>query len=130
MHSKHRYVRAENIDSSLTGLRFDVVTGPHRFAVESGLVGQINAYNILLACSTALSYGLSEQQIQKGITNLQRVPGRFERVEEGQPFTVVVDYAHTDDALRNVIAVARSMQPKRVITLFGCGGDRTVPNGR
>src|SRR6185437_862386 len=77
-----------------------------------------------LACSTALSYGLGEQEIQKGITNLERVPGRFERVEEGQPFTVVVDYAHTDDALRNVIAVARSMRPKRVITLFGCGGDR------
>lgn len=122
--SKHRYVRAENIDSGLTGLRFDVVTASQRFGVESALVGQINTYNILLACSTALSYGLSEQQIQKGITNLQRVPGRFERVEEGQPFTVVVDYAHTDDALRNVIAVARSMRPKRVITLFGCGGDR------
>ncbi len=52
------------------------------------------------------------------------MPGRFERVDEGQPFTVVVDYAHTDDALRNVIAVARALNPKRVITLFGCGGDR------
>jgi UDP-N-acetylmuramoyl-L-alanyl-D-glutamate--2,6-diaminopimelate ligase len=52
------------------------------------------------------------------------VPGRFERIEEGQPFLVVVDYAHTDDALRNVIAVARDLKPRRVITLFGCGGDR------
>jgi UDP-N-acetylmuramoyl-L-alanyl-D-glutamate--2,6-diaminopimelate ligase len=52
------------------------------------------------------------------------VPGRFERVDQGQPFVVVVDYAHTDDALRNVIAVARGLNPKRVITLFGCGGDR------
>ena len=52
------------------------------------------------------------------------MPGRFERVDEGQPFVVVVDYAHTDDALRNVIAVARGLNPKRVITLFGCGGDR------
>ncbi len=52
------------------------------------------------------------------------MPGRFERVEEGQPFMVVVDYAHTDDALRNVIAAARGMRAKRVITLFGCGGDR------
>ncbi len=121
---KHTSVRAENIESSLTGLRFDVVTVSQRFAVQSALAGRINIYNILLACSTALTYGLSEQQIQKGITNLQRVPGRFERVEEGQPFTVVVDYAHTDDALRNVIGVARGMRPKRVITLFGCGGDR------
>jgi UDP-N-acetylmuramoyl-L-alanyl-D-glutamate--2,6-diaminopimelate ligase len=52
------------------------------------------------------------------------VPGRFERIDEGQPFTVAVDYAHTDDALRNVIAVARGLGPKRIITLFGCGGDR------
>ena len=52
------------------------------------------------------------------------MPGRFERVDEGQPFVVVVDYAHTDDALRNVISVARGLNPKRVITLFGCGGDR------
>ena len=52
------------------------------------------------------------------------MPGRFERVDEGQPFVVVVDYAHTDDALRNMIAVARGLNPKRVITLFGCGGDR------
>ncbi|MBM3745588.1 MAG: UDP-N-acetylmuramoyl-L-alanyl-D-glutamate--2,6-diaminopimelate ligase, partial [Acidobacteria bacterium] len=52
------------------------------------------------------------------------VPGRFEKVDEGQPFLVVVDYAHTDDALRNVISVARGLEPRRVITLFGCGGDR------
>jgi UDP-N-acetylmuramoyl-L-alanyl-D-glutamate--2,6-diaminopimelate ligase len=52
------------------------------------------------------------------------VPGRFERIEEGQPFLAVVDYAHTDDALRNVISAARELNPKRVITLFGCGGDR------
>jgi UDP-N-acetylmuramoyl-L-alanyl-D-glutamate--2,6-diaminopimelate ligase len=55
---------------------------------------------------------------------LRVVPGRFERIDEGQPFTVVVDYAHTDDALRNVIAVARGLGPKRIVTLFGCGGDR------
>ncbi len=80
--------------------------------------------NILLACSAALTYDLTEEQIQNGLKQLRSVPGRFERVEEGQPFMVVVDYAHTDDALRNVISVARAMKPKRVITLFGCGGDR------
>lgn len=118
------WIRAENIKSSFDGLRFEVVTGEKRFPVESALVGHINVYNILLACATALTYGLPEGQIQKGIKELERVPGRFERVEEGQPFMVVVDYAHTDDALRNVISVARGMKPKRIITLFGCGGDR------
>ncbi|MGA8026481.1 MAG: cyanophycin synthetase, partial [Bryobacteraceae bacterium] len=72
----------------------------------------------------ALTLGLNESEIRAGLKQLRSVPGRFERVEEGQPFMVVVDYAHTDDALRNVISVARGMNPKRVITLFGCGGDR------
>ncbi|MGA8594598.1 MAG: UDP-N-acetylmuramoyl-L-alanyl-D-glutamate--2,6-diaminopimelate ligase [Bryobacteraceae bacterium] len=115
---------ASNIHSSFEGLRFDVDASGRRFALESALVGRINVYNILLACSVALTLGLTEEQIQKGLTVLRRVPGRFERVEEGQPFMVVVDYAHTDDALRNVIAAARGLHPKRVITLFGCGGDR------
>lgn len=121
---KHTYVHAGNIESSFAGLRFEVVADAKRFSIESALVGNINIYNILLASASALTYGLSEEEIQKGLANLQRVPGRFERVEEGQPFTVVVDYAHTDDALRNVITAARGMRPKRVITLFGCGGDR------
>jgi UDP-N-acetylmuramoyl-L-alanyl-D-glutamate--2,6-diaminopimelate ligase len=122
--SGEAWIRAENVESSFDGLRLDVVAGEKRFRVESALVGHINVYNILLACGTALTYGLPEEQIQKGIKELQRVPGRFERVEEGQPFMVVVDYAHTDDALRNIISVARGMKPKRIITLFGCGGDR------
>jgi UDP-N-acetylmuramoyl-L-alanyl-D-glutamate--2,6-diaminopimelate ligase len=92
--------------------------------VQSPLIGRINVYNILAACGAAISYGIEPETIVRGIANLRAVPGRFERVDEGQPFTVVVDYAHTDDALRNVIAVARALNPKRVITLFGCGGDR------
>ena len=118
------WIRAEDIHSSFDGLQFNIVNGTHRFAVESPLVGHINVYNILLAAASALTLGLSEAHIQKGLLQLERVPGRFERVEEGQPFMVVVDYAHTDDALRNVISVARNMKPKRIITLFGCGGDR------
>jgi UDP-N-acetylmuramoyl-L-alanyl-D-glutamate--2,6-diaminopimelate ligase len=118
------WIHAEGIRSSFEGLSFTCVAEEKRFQVESRLVGHINVYNILLACGAALAHGLTEEQIQKGLANLQSVPGRFERVEEGQPFMVVVDYAHTDDALRNVIAVARGMKPKRVITLFGCGGDR------
>ena len=121
---RETWIHAEDIQSSFDGLCFTVVAEQKRFRVESPLVGHINVYNILLACGAALTYGLSEDQIQKGLTHMQTVAGRFERVEEGQPFMVVVDYAHTDDALRNVISVARGMRAKRVITLFGCGGDR------
>jgi UDP-N-acetylmuramoyl-L-alanyl-D-glutamate--2,6-diaminopimelate ligase len=119
-----KWLQARDIESTFSGLRFIAVTQDLEFAVESPLVGHINVYNILLACGAALTLGVSIEHIQKGLKEMQRVPGRFERVEEGQPFAVVVDYAHTDDALRNVISVARAMDPKRVITLFGCGGDR------
>ncbi len=118
------WMRAVDVDASFDGLRFTVASGDQSFKVESALVGHINVYNILLAAAAAMTLDVKEEQIQKGLKNLQSVPGRFERVEEGQPFMVVVDYAHTDDALRNVISVARAMHPKRVITLFGCGGDR------
>jgi UDP-N-acetylmuramoyl-L-alanyl-D-glutamate--2,6-diaminopimelate ligase len=117
-------LRARHIASGFQGLRFDVQFGKQRFAVESPLLGKINVYNILAACGAGLSYGIAPETVARGIANLQSVPGRFERVDEGQPFVVAVDYAHTDDALRNTIAVARGLNPKRVITLFGCGGDR------
>ncbi len=117
-------IRARNVQSTLTGLRFDVQHGKKRFPVVSPLIGRINVYNILAACCAGLSYQLSPEVIAQGIADCAGVPGRFERVDEGQPFAVVVDYSHTDDALRNAILVARSLQPKRVITVFGCGGDR------
>jgi UDP-N-acetylmuramoyl-L-alanyl-D-glutamate--2,6-diaminopimelate ligase len=117
-------LRARHISSGFQGLKFDVQHAKQRWAVESPLIGKINVYNILAACGAGLSYGLAPETIARGIRDLRAVPGRFERVDLGQPFVVVVDYAHTDDALRNVIAVARGLNPKRVITLFGCGGDR------
>ncbi len=122
--ARGRWMQATNIHLSFNGLRFDVAGNGSPFSIESSLVGRINVYNVLLAAGAALSLGLSIGEVQSGVRGLTRVPGRFERVEEGQPFMVVVDYAHTDDALRNVIQVARGMNAKRVITLFGCGGDR------
>ena len=117
-------LRARHISSGFDGLRFDVQYGKTRFAVQSPLIGKFNVYNILAACGVGISYGITPEIIARGVANLRAVPGRFERIDEGQPFVVVVDYAHTDDALRNVIAAARALNPKRVITLFGCGGDR------
>ena len=126
--TKHRdddvRITADDVESGFDGLRFTVNAGNRRFEVQSSLVGHINVANILLACGMALADGLTEEQIVTGLKVVETVPGRFERVEEGQPFMVVVDYAHTDDALRNIIGAARSLKPKRVITLFGCGGDR------
>jgi UDP-N-acetylmuramoyl-L-alanyl-D-glutamate--2,6-diaminopimelate ligase len=121
---KDATVRARHISSSFEGLRFEVQALDERFTVQSPLIGRINVYNILAACGAGLSYGLPTETIARGIAELRAVPGRFERVDEGQPFVVVIDYAHTDDALRNVISMARSLEPKRVVTLFGCGGDR------
>ena len=116
--------RAVNIRNDFSGLCFDIQTPSGVVAIESPLVGHINVYNILSAFCCGLSYGLDPVAIARGIAACPVVPGRFERIDEGQPFFVAVDYAHTDDAIRNVVAVARSLNPKRVITLFGCGGDR------
>jgi len=117
-------VRAVNISGGFEGLRFEVHCGKDHFPVASPLPGRMNVYNILAACSAALSCRIPPEIIARGIAECHAVPGRFEKVEQGQPFLVVVDYAHTDDALRNLISVARKLNPKRLITLFGCGGDR------
>jgi UDP-N-acetylmuramoyl-L-alanyl-D-glutamate--2,6-diaminopimelate ligase len=97
--------------------------------VESRLIGEINVYNVLAASAAAYARGCNLERIEEAIASFERVPGRFERVDCGQPFIVAVDYAHTDDALRNLTRVARQLlaqqqSPGRVMTLFGCGGDR------
>jgi UDP-N-acetylmuramoyl-L-alanyl-D-glutamate--2,6-diaminopimelate ligase len=117
-------VRARHVSSGFQGLKLEVQHTGGRFTVHSGLIGKINVYNILAACCAGLSFGFDPAIIAEGIASCPAVPGRFERVDEGQPFVVVVDYAHTDDALRNVISVARGLSPARIITVFGCGGDR------
>jgi UDP-N-acetylmuramoyl-L-alanyl-D-glutamate--2,6-diaminopimelate ligase len=118
-------LRAENIRSGFDGLRFDLLWEGSRQPIESALAGRINVLNILAAAGAALSYGISLETIARGVAACRAVPGRFERVDAGQPFLVIVDYAHTDDALRNVIHIARELASGgRVITLFGCGGDR------
>jgi len=117
-------LKASELEMDFPGLRFTVEYRNERVRLNSPLVGKINAYNIMAACGAALSYGLDWKIIATGVANCKQVPGRFETVTAGQPFMVVVDYAHTDDALKNVIAAARELHPKRVITLFGCGGDR------
>jgi len=110
---------------AMSGLEFIAESPTGRITVHSRLVGRVNVYNILAAIGAAIGLGIDKSAIETGIAQLTAVPGRFERVDLGQPFLIVVDYAHTDDALRNLLASARELDSAgRVITLFGCGGDR------
>ncbi|MGC2194042.1 MAG: UDP-N-acetylmuramoyl-L-alanyl-D-glutamate--2,6-diaminopimelate ligase [Terriglobales bacterium] len=120
---------ADNVEITSSGTRFDMATPGGTIPIFSPLIGKVNVYNILSAAGSAMARGCSGEAVAQGVVALVRVPGRFERVDCGQPFTVVVDYAHTDDALRNLTALAREFvtqpaQKRRVITVFGCGGDR------
>jgi len=131
---------AEAVEITGGGTRFQMVTPTGKITIWSPLIGTVNVYNILAASAAGHARLTSfagegaratqpAEAIAKGIFDLGRVPGRFERVDCGQPFTVVVDYAHTDDALRNLTALARDFVARaglngKVITLFGCGGDR------
>ncbi|NWF85904.1 MAG: UDP-N-acetylmuramoyl-L-alanyl-D-glutamate--2,6-diaminopimelate ligase [Bryobacteraceae bacterium] len=117
-------LKAEQVAAGFEGVRFTVRHPRGRTEVRSPLCGLINVYNLLGCFSALWTYDFAPEEIAAGLGSLASVPGRFERIDEGQPFLVVVDYAHTDDALRNTIRVARGLDPKRVITLFGCGGER------
>ncbi len=120
---------ARQVKITSRGTRFDLATPRGVIPLWSPLIGKVNVYNILAASAAAYARDGTPEAIAHGIANLARVPGRFERVDCGQPYTVVVDYAHTDDALRNLTSLAREFvaqagQKGRVITVFGCGGDR------
>ena len=120
---------AKQVEITPRGTRMDLIAPEGKIAVFSQLIGRVNVYNILAAAGAAYARGCNTEAIARGIETLARVPGRFERVDCGQPFTVVVDYAHTDDALRNLTELAREFVSRtaskaRVLTVFGCGGDR------
>ncbi len=121
-------ITTKKFQLTFDGLAFTAQTPNGKVQVASRLVGRINVYNILAAIGAAQAVGFSTEIIEAGIRNLESVSGRFQRIDLGQPYFVVVDYAHTDDALENLIRTARELNPKgRIITLFGCGGgkDRT-----
>ncbi len=107
-----------------SGIEFTLVTPEGSVGVESSLVGRSNLYNVLAAGATAYGLGFPLDTIASGVRALERVPGRFERVDAGQPFSVVVDFAHTDLAFTNLLHSARELAAGRVIIVFGSGGDR------
>ena len=118
-------VRPGPLTFSLDGLDFEVRTPRGTLHIRSPLVGRPNTYNILAAAATAMALDLPFSAIERGISSLALVPGRFQVVSEpGDDVRVVIDYAHTDDALKNLLETARPLAAGRVVTVFGCGGDR------
>ncbi|RMH31138.1 MAG: UDP-N-acetylmuramoyl-L-alanyl-D-glutamate--2,6-diaminopimelate ligase [Nitrospirae bacterium] len=117
-------IRAYDIKLGLDGTRFCVRTPRGMITVRSPLVGEYNVSNVLAGIGAGMALGLELPIMQETLETVRNVPGRFERIEEGQDFTVIVDYAHTDDALARILAAARMLGANRILTVFGCGGDR------
>jgi UDP-N-acetylmuramoyl-L-alanyl-D-glutamate--2,6-diaminopimelate ligase len=117
--------RVEELRPRATGNSFRL-RGPGGLSLEldSSMPGGINATNLAAAVAAAATLGVPARAAAAGAAGLSHVPGRFERVDRGQPFTVWVDYAHTEDALSRVLAAARAVAAGRVLLVFGCGGDR------
>jgi UDP-N-acetylmuramoyl-L-alanyl-D-glutamate--2,6-diaminopimelate ligase len=116
--------RATQVETGLGGSRFVVRTGAAELEVASPLRGRFNVYNVLGALATAIELGVAPETAVAAIESAGQVPGRFELVDEGQGFAVLVDYAHTPDSLENVLAAARALADGRLHVVFGCGGDR------
>jgi UDP-N-acetylmuramoyl-L-alanyl-D-glutamate--2,6-diaminopimelate ligase len=123
--NKHADVTPGPLRLTFDGLEFDARTPQGSMHVKSKLVGRPNVSNILATVAVATSLGLPVAAIERGLSSLSGVPGRFEVVSQARDdITVVIDYAHTDDALKNLLETARPLAERRVITVFGCGGDR------
>ena len=112
------------VHHGLDGIRFTLSTTKGQLEITSPLVGRHNVYNLLAGIAVAIALDIDAGAIMQGIAQLQRVPGRLERVDSGQDFAVFVDYAHTPDALEQVLQLVRAETTGRLITVFGCGGDR------
>ncbi len=118
-----RAVHIRSNDSG-KGIKFEIRTPWGSYELETQLHGRFNVYNVIMSAGIAHAIGVDKDVIKRGICRTMPVPGRFEVIDEGQDFLSVVDYAHTEDALRNLIQEARYLTKGRVITVFGCGGNR------
>ncbi len=119
--------RAASFSLTPSGATIQLETPVGSAQINSRLAGEVNVLNLLAAVTAAHARGVAFDRLVDFLPRLTPVPGRFQPVDAGQPFTVIVDYAHTDDALRNLTALARQMtapHESRVLTVFGCGGDR------
>ena len=117
-------ISAENFYLTPEGIKGEIKTHNGNFTISSSIIGRFNLYNILTAAAAAFSLQIPEDRIRAGIENLKKIPGRLEKVSEpGQP-AVFIDYAHTEDALKKVLSNLSAFRKGRIITVFGCGGDR------
>jgi UDP-N-acetylmuramoyl-L-alanyl-D-glutamate--2,6-diaminopimelate ligase len=116
--------RADAVLCDLSGTRLDVVHAGPTFRLVSPLAGRFHVANLLAAAAAGVGLGIEPADIAAGIAGVSRVPGRFERVEAGQPFPILVDYAHTPDALERLLSAVREVTDRKIILVFGCGGDR------
>ena len=127
-------VRAENVVADLAGTSLDVAHAGGRFRIASPLLGRFNADNLLAAAAAGLALRIGEGEIAAGLARVTRVPGRLERVVAAEPSTILVDYAHTEDALERLLLSVRDLTERRIVLVFGCGGDRDrgkrAPMGR
>ncbi|MDP6381149.1 MAG: UDP-N-acetylmuramoyl-L-alanyl-D-glutamate--2,6-diaminopimelate ligase, partial [Phycisphaerae bacterium] len=117
-------VTARELEIDLRGSRFRLVTPRGEVDVASSLVGRHNVYNCLTAAAIAEALGVDLAAMAEGLSAVQTIDGRLEPVDAGQPFAVLVDYAHTDDALENALTTVKPLVKGRLILVFGCGGDR------
>ncbi|MGC8830267.1 MAG: UDP-N-acetylmuramoyl-L-alanyl-D-glutamate--2,6-diaminopimelate ligase [Verrucomicrobiia bacterium] len=117
-------IRASNINTSTNGSDFTVDLEGNKFDCHLPLIGRHNIYNALAAIGVALAFDIPINTIKYALSKMQPVPGRLEKIDVGQPFNVIVDYAHTDDALQNVLTSLRELTPGRLLLTFGCGGSR------
>jgi UDP-N-acetylmuramoyl-L-alanyl-D-glutamate--2,6-diaminopimelate ligase len=117
-------VMAKDINLTIKGTQYRLVTPIGEININQQLVGLFNVYNSLAAVAVAVSQNFNLETIKSGLEKKIKVAGRFELVDKGQPFSVVVDYAHTPDGMEKVLNLAKNLHPKRLITVFGCGGDR------
>jgi UDP-N-acetylmuramoyl-L-alanyl-D-glutamate--2,6-diaminopimelate ligase len=115
-----------NVELDWNGIRARFSTPRGSLQVSSGLIGRLNLPNVAAAVAVGVGLGIGDDEVVGGIADLRGVPGRFERVDRGQNFEVIVDYAHTDDALMKVLEAAREITPGRVIVVFGAGGERDM----
>ena len=117
-------VRAENVRLNFKGTSLRLVWPEGSVELESSMIGRYNVSNLLAAFAACYALGRDPSVIAVRLKSFAGVPGRMERVEEGQPYNVLVDYAHTDDALRNALGMLRAITPGRLFVVFGCGGNR------